>query len=403
MPRIATFNGFNASLESLMDRQSSMTATQEQMTTGKRVSRASDDPAAAARAERALASEQRTVATQRAVDASNNALTLTDSALGDATSLLQQAREALVSAGNASYSDAERLGIANQLADLRGQLLSVANRADSAGNYLFGGQGATQTPFADVPGGVQFQGTGGTTQAASGDALPLTTDGDATWMHVGTGNGVFQTGVVTSNGSARIDTGSVTDPSAITNSTYTVQFSVTGSGSSATTTYSVLKDGSPTAQSNVAYAAGHAIQVDGMSFTIDGQPANGDAFQTTPSTPTMSVFDALDQAISNLKTPARSTTQIAQANVLDLNNVDRALNQVSNSRSAIGTAMNRIDSVTNRLSDLKLASQTERSNAEDVDMTKAISDFSNQQTGYDAALKAYSMVQKLSLFNYLSN
>ena len=65
--------------------------------------------------------------------------------------------------------------------------------------------------------------------------------------------------------------------------------------------------------------------------------------------------------------------------------------------------MNRIDSVTNRLSDLKLASQTERSNAEDVDMTKAISDFSNQQTGYDAALKAYSMVQKLSLFNYLGN
>jgi len=254
-----------------------------------------------------------------------------------------------------------------------------------------------------VPGGVQFQGTGGTSQAASGDALPLTTDGDATWMHVRTGNGVFQTGVVTSSGSARIDTGSVTDPSAITNSTYTIQFSVAGSGSSATTTYSVLKDGNPTAQSNVAYTAGHAIQVDGMSFTIDGQPANGDAFQTTPSTPTMSVFDALDQAITNLKTPARSTTKIAQANVLDLNNVDRALTQVSNSRSAIGTAMNRIDSVTNRLSDLKLASQTERSNAEDVDMTKAISDFSNQQTGYDAALKAYSMVQKLSLFNYLGN
>jgi flagellar hook-associated protein 3 FlgL len=35
-------------------------------------------------------------------------------------------------------------------------------------------------------------------------------------------------------------------------------------------------------------------------------------------------------------------------------------------------------------------------------MTQAISDFSNQQTGYDAALKAYSMVQRLSLFNYLN-
>jgi len=64
--------------------------------------------------------------------------------------------------------------------------------------------------------------------------------------------------------------------------------------------------------------------------------------------------------------------------------------------------MNRIDSVTDRLSALKLSSQIERSNAEDLDMTQAISDFSNQQTGYDAALKAYSMVQRLSLFNYLN-
>jgi flagellar hook-associated protein 3 FlgL len=64
--------------------------------------------------------------------------------------------------------------------------------------------------------------------------------------------------------------------------------------------------------------------------------------------------------------------------------------------------MNRVDAVTERLSALKLSSQTERAHAEDLDMTQAIPDFSNQQTGYDAALKAYSMVQRLSLFNYLN-
>lgn len=400
--RISTYNGFNASLESLQNRQSALTETQQQMTTGKRVNRASDDPAAAARSERALASERRTVATQRAVDASDNALKLTESALGDAGTLLQQAREGLVAAGNASYSDAERLGVANQLADLRSQLFAVANRTDGAGNFIFGGQGAAQAPFADVPGGVQYQAAAGTTQAATSDALPLTVDGDATWMRARTGNGVFQTSVVASTGTAWVDNGSVTDPSAITNSTYSIQFTVTGSGSTAATTYSVLKDGNPTALTNVAYAKGQAIQIDGMAVTVDGQPANGDAFQTTPSTPTMSVFDALDRAIANLKTPGRTGTQIAQANVFDLSNVDRALNQVLNSRSQLGTAMNRIDSVTDRLSDLTLSSKTERSNAEDLDMTQAVSDFSNQQTGYDAALKAYSMVQRLSLFDYLN-
>ena len=33
--------------------------------------------------------------------------------------------------------------------------------------------------------------------------------------------------------------------------------------------------------------------------------------------------------------------------------------------------------------------------------SQAISDFQNQQTGYDAALKTYSMVQRMSLFQYL--
>ena len=35
-------------------------------------------------------------------------------------------------------------------------------------------------------------------------------------------------------------------------------------------------------------------------------------------------------------------------------------------------------------------------------MVHAISDFQNKQTGYDAALKSYSMVQRLSLFQYVN-
>jgi len=58
--------------------------------------------------------------------------------------------------------------------------------------------------------------------------------------------------------------------------------------------------------------------------------------------------------------------------------------------------------VTDRLDAQKLQGQTERSNAEDLDMVQAISDFQNKQSGYDAALKSYSMVQRLSLFQYLN-
>ena len=170
------------------------------------------------------------------------------------------------------------------------------------------------------------------------------------------------------------------------------------------TTYSVLKDGLATAQSNVAFTPGQsqAIQVDGMSASITGAPANGDAFELRPASSKLTVFDALDQAIADLKTASRSNTQIAQSNSANLSNLDAVLGQIQGGRAQMGAAMNRVEAVTGRLAAQKLASQTERTNAESLDLTQAISDFSNQQTGYDAALKAYAMVQRLSLFNYVN-
>ncbi len=396
--RIATANANDAALNALMTRQTNLAESQQQLTTGKRVNRASDDPAAAARAERALAAEARSTANLRAVAASDNAMTLAESALGDAGDLLQSVREKLVAAGNASFSDADRSSLADELSEMRKQLLAVANRTDGAGTHLFGGQGANQAPFVDAAGGVQFVGANGQVQAASGEALPLTVDGQAAWMSARDGNGVFATRAVTSTGSAWIDTGSVTDPQQLTGATYSVQFAVSG----ATTTYSVLKNGAATAQSNLAFQPGQAIKVDGMSATIAGSPANADTFELAPSNPNLSVFDALDAAITDLRTPNRSGTQITQANSTNLRNIDAVLGQLQAARSQVGATMNRIDGVSDRLAASKLSMRTERSNAEDLDMTAALSEFAKQQTGYDAALKSYSLVQKLSLFNYLN-
>jgi flagellar hook-associated protein 3 FlgL len=59
--------------------------------------------------------------------------------------------------------------------------------------------------------------------------------------------------------------------------------------------------------------------------------------------------------------------------------------------------------VQSRISGQKLLAQTEQSNAEDLDMVHAISVFQLKQTGYDAALRAYSSMQRLSLFNYFGS
>ncbi len=396
--RVSTANSFDASVESLIKRQTAMATAQEQLTTGKRVNRASDDPAAAARAERALAAETRTDALQRAVNASQNAMQLAESALGDASDLLQQIREAMVAAGNGSYSDLERRAQADKIAGLRTQLLGVANRQDGAGNYLFGGQTPDRVPFVDAPGGVVHQGTAGQVEAA-GDPLPLTVDGRAAWMSARTGNGVFLTQpAAANNGQAWIDTGRVTDPSQLTGSSYSIVFAEAGG----VVTYSILQDGGATAIAGEPYVPGRAIQIDGLTTTVSGTPADGDTFELVPSSADLNIFDAIDRAVAELNTPMRSTSQIAQTNNAALAAIDGAMAQMQSVRAAVGDTLNRIDAATGRLDDLRLSAQTDRSNAEGLDMVRAISDFQNKQTGYDAALKSYSLVQKMSLFNYIT-
>ena len=398
--RTSSSNSYDATIANLQRRQSELGETQLQLTSGKRVNRASDDPTAAARAERALAVEARSKSTQRAVDASRNAMTLGEAALGDASELLQQARDYIVAAGNASYTDAERRGVAASVRELRRQLLDLANRSDGAGSYLFGGQGSSAPPFVDVPGGVQFRGAAGHIDAAPGEALPLTIDGLGAWLQGRTGNGVFETRAAISTGSAVIDTGVVTDPSSVTGDPYTIDFSVSGG----VTTYSVLRNGASMVPpvANQPYRSGTAIEFDGMSVAISGQPADGDSFDAVPSTSTLSVFDVLDRTAAQLETPGRNGGQIAQTVAFGLRDIDASLSRLSSERSQAGDALNRIDAAAGRLDDVALAAKTERANAEDLDMVEAVSSFQSQQAGYDAALKSYSMVQRMSLFQYLN-
>ena len=413
MNRITSLQSFDSGIERLQQRQRELTQAQERLTSGKRVTRASDDPAAAARAERALAQIARQDANLRAVDAARGTLMLTESTLADAGELLQQARETLVAAGNGAYSDAERASLAERLSALRSQLLAVANRGDGTGGYLFAGQGASQPPFVDGSGGVSFRGTTGEAMAALDEPVPQGTDGRSAWLGAASGNGLFETRVASAQpdqAGAWIDGGRVTDPQTFfaatsppvvadpANLDYRIAFTLGAGG----TTFTVTKDGVPTALANQPFTAGRAVEIDGMAFTIAGTPAAGDAFELRLSGPTQSVFATLDRAITELRTPLRSGAAIAQGVQQALVGLDGSMGALQSLRARVGETLGRIDLVEGRIGASRLAAEDEKSKAEDLDMVEAISSFQNQQTGYDAALKAYASVQRLSLFEYLN-
>jgi len=401
--RLATANLYDASIANLQRRQQALQNQQQQLTSGKRVAMASDDPTAAARAERALASIGRVDANQRALEASRNSMTLGESALGDAEELMQQARETMLSAGNASYSDAERVGLANKLQGLRDQLLAIANRSDGAGGYLFSGQGSANPPFLDQAGGVSYVGVAGSVQTGNLDNFQLSIDGRAAWEEARSGNGSFVTdagpNAITGNpATAWVDSGRVLDPSLLTGQNYRIDIS----GTAPTQTYSVTNIDTGAGVAGGSYKSGEAISFDGISMTVTGTPADGDTFSVAPATNSLKLFDVLDRAISELKTPLRTNAQIAQSNSGRVRDMDAVMGGLQNVRSQTGERLNSLDGTETRLAALKQYSTEERSAAEDLDMVQGISNFQNQQSGYDTALKTYAMVQRMSLFQYIT-
>ena len=402
--RLATITVFDAGITELQARQQRMQEAQQRLTSGKRVEMASDDPTGAARAERALSAIGRVDANQRALEASRNGMTLAEGALGDANEILQQIRETLVAAGNGTYSDSERNGLANKIEGLRAQLLSIANRADGSGGYLFSGQGAGNPPFLDTATGVVYSGSSGQIQTGNLDNFPLTVDGRQTWEQARSGNGSFVTSALPNSitgGPAKswIDSGRVIDPAALTGDSYKISISGTGP----TATYTVTNTTSGGVVKSGTYVPGKTLDFDGMSMTLQGVAADGDEFQVQPATNTLKVFDVLDGAVADLRKTNRTGTEIVQSNVLALRDLDASMANLQNVRSQVGERLNNLDGTETRLAALKQYNEAEKSAAEDLDMTRAISDFQNQQTGYEAALKAYATVQRMSLFNYLNN
>ncbi|MDP1534945.1 MAG: flagellar hook-associated protein 3, partial [Rubrivivax sp.] len=133
-----------------------------------------------------------------------------------------------------------------------------------------------------------------------------------------------------------------------------------------------------------------------MPINVDGRAA----WRVDPGTGESALFKGLDDAVAELKsdTPSLTPTQIAAAG---LTSADESFTTLNLLRARVGELLNRGDAIGGRLADLRLFAQTERSSAEDLDMVQAISEFQGRQTSYDAALKTYSMVQRMSLFDYI--
>jgi len=402
--RLATANTYDNTLANITQRQAGLSDMQEKLSAGKKVVRASDDPTGAAQAERAMMRSSRVDVEVRALNLQRNSVALAEGTLGNSMDALQTLRQLVVYAGDATLTPMDRNSLAQEMAGLRDQLFTYANKQDTNGIPVFSGLGSAPQPFVDVPAGVVYNGIPGA-RSPTPVSIPGTMDGQAVWMNVPTGNGVFKMDLGAANtGQLWTDVGRIITPGALTGNNYTITFNVSAAVPPVTTYDVTMTTVTPppvttpvlTAQS---YVDGQDIQFDGLSFVARGVPANGDTVNITPSTRS-DLFAVLDQAIKAIK-GASNGHKLAQNLSLALAQIDSGMERVQSARSQAGELLKRADIIEGTQQEKSIQLAADRSRAEDMDMIKGISEFQNQQTGYSAALQTYAQIQRLSLFNYL--
>jgi flagellar hook-associated protein 3 FlgL len=126
---------------------------QSQMTSGKEISKPSDNPFKVARAMQLQSDINANKQYGENITDTTNSLDTTDTALGQAGNILQRVRELMISSGNAAYGPDQKLAIKYEINQKIGELSQVLN-TNYDGSYIFGGTRGTAKPVRDYVDGT---------------------------------------------------------------------------------------------------------------------------------------------------------------------------------------------------------------------------------------------------------
>lgn len=128
---------------------------------------------------------------------------------------------------------------------------------------------------------------------------------------------------------------------------------------------------------------------------------SGEAVFGVSGTGDQTLFETLSLLDNTLSDTDLSGDQFAGAMSSALNSLSEGFERVSSQRAALGTKMNRVDEQIRLNDSFNLRLQETLSGLKDLDYAKAISEMNLQMVALEAAQKAYTNTQGMSLFNYL--
>jgi flagellar hook-associated protein 3 FlgL len=166
----------------------------QQLSSGRRVTRPSDDPAAAAVLIGNSAQSAQADQFLRSISSIQAELQTADSTLSSVVGVLTRAISLGVQGANGTLSDSNRASAAEEVQGLQEQLLSLAN-LNFQGRYVFGGTASGTAPFvldATQPSGVRYVGNNGVNAVGIGESLQVPVNLPGSQLFTSAASDVFQ-------------------------------------------------------------------------------------------------------------------------------------------------------------------------------------------------------------------
>jgi flagellar hook-associated protein 3 FlgL len=420
--RVSTLSIYNLANSSMSEANQALVRTQEQISTGKRILSAADDPVAATRIQQLNRNIASVDQFSRNIDIAENNLALEETSLNGATNLLQRIQELAVQAGNtAVLSPSEYASLADEVNIRLDELVGIANTQNSNGDYIFAGFKSDNQPFTgDSSSGYQFNGDEGqlrikidnsTTIASNDSAKAIFVDVPSDANNVATSVNPSNR----SNPSISVSVGNIVDQEAYDEfypEDIIIQFNEDANVSPDAKNFTVTERSSgKVIAANVTYTSGETLTYNGVELTITGNPASADSGAGlvgdqvfVDSADTQDVITTLlrfRDALNGYDGSAEGVARLESSVGSTINNLRNAQASISEVVSSIGARNNVLESTRSLHADTNLASKELLSNLSDLDFAEASTRLQLESFILQAAQASFLRVSELSLINQL--
>lgn len=407
--RISTNQLYDQNIRAIMDNQSGLADTQQQLSTGKKINRPSDDPVGSAKVLRMTEELASLEQYQRNNDLVTGSLEQQETILDNITNSVNRARMLTIQAGDGALSDADRKALASEIGQIKDEVFDLMNSQNAEGDYYFSGYQSESQPFVLNAGGAgnayTYQGDSGSNEVQLSNSVKVRSSAS--------GQSVFEdvparrNFTITNNSGITVDEAVVAgqgdfdtfyknnyDPLTAANNNYRITIT-------APNQLEIQNLGTGNVVATKDFTSGEPFNFAGIDFNLQGGTGNTLDFQLdAPQKKNIATtLHDLQQALNN---DELSDAAYREALSDALVGIDNGLEKIAFETSSIGARLNVAQSVYETNLDLEVSTKEARSAIQDVDYAEASAEFAKQEAALTAALTTFPRISNLSLFNYIS-